>query len=121
MAFPPETISLGPSRAAINVFATINRASDLFAWNGTAWVSNTNAHLVLGALTATSDQNGNAVVAIPDGVVVQFVILWWRQAGGSPATGDMVLASALGSGGNGGQAATSVTVVPGPQVIVNNS
>jgi len=99
--FPPETISLGPARAALNVFGTINRASDLAAWNGSAWVSNTNLDLVQGAVTGTSDQNGNVGLAIPAAITVQFVILWWLQGGGSPSTGDMVAANYLGSGSNG--------------------
>lgn len=90
MAFPAETVSLGIAWASKKLFATYKLpGSPLLAWNGAAWATNTPANLVLGAVTATADAEGDVSFQPVAELLDQYASQVWPQAGANPAVGDI--------------------------------
>jgi hypothetical protein len=96
MAFPNESIQLGVAFKNLNIFATFwQPVNPLLTWNGSAWVTDTLANSILGAVyevgsvQITTDASGNASILIPAGISVQFMYAIWPQAGATPAQADM--------------------------------
>jgi hypothetical protein len=94
-----ETIPPNPIYANANLFAVWTNRATGQAWNGSAWVTWSEADLIAGATTATANAIGSASFAVPAGVAsVVYDVAAYQQAGESPATGDLAMAPIAAGG-----------------------
>lgn len=95
---------LAPGQSNLATFVVWKDKDSAQVWNGTAWTTDSNANLILGATAAdvNAPAAGRAYYSypVPAGVAARnWLAIAYVQHGGSPAVGDLTGYPALGAGG----------------------